>query len=85
MALSIKPVGSNMTELHFSGGVVLFSYRTPVACYLSGTMETFKTAKKWSVTTSKHINKWLDGVTAEEKPQEFFDGLVDQFEVVKDI
>jgi CRISPR/Cas system-associated protein Csm6 len=84
MALSIKPVGSNMTELHFSGGVVLFSYRTPVACQLNG-KGYFRTAKKWSVTTSKHINKWLDGVKAEEKPQEFFDGLVDQFEVVKDI
>lgn len=84
MALSIKPVGSNMTELHFSGGVVLFSYRTPVAALLAG-KGYFRTAKKWSVTTSKHINKWLDGVTAAEMPQEFFDGLVDQFEVVKDI
>ena len=26
-------------------------------------------------TTSRHINRWLDGVTADEKPQEFFDNL----------
>jgi hypothetical protein len=79
--LKTNPIGSNMTELHFSGGVVLFSYRTPVACYLSGTMETFKTAKKWSVTTSKHINKWLDGVTAEEQDQSWFDGLIANFDL----
>ena len=34
-----------------------------------------RTSKKWSVTTSRHINKWLDGVLAKEQPQEYFDSL----------
>jgi hypothetical protein len=76
--MQIKPIGSNQTELHFSGGVVLFSYQTPVAACLGG--RCYKTSKKWSVTTSKHVNKWCyEG--CEEKPQEFFDNLVKQFEI----
>ena len=57
---------------------VLFSYATPVACYDKHTYDYYRTAKKWSVTTSRHINKWLDGVQATEKPQEFFDSMFNQ-------
>lgn len=49
-----------------NGNRVLISYSTPVACYILG-QGYFKTDKKWSVTTSKHINKWVSGV-AEVKP-----------------
>jgi hypothetical protein len=77
MALSIKPAGSNMTELHFSGGVVLFSYQTPVAAVIGN--NCYRTNKKWSVTTSRHLNKWCWS-SCEEKNQEFFDNLVKDFE-----
>jgi hypothetical protein len=82
MALSIKNIGSNMTELHFSGGIVLFSYNTPVAFY-DTQGNKYVTDKKWSVTTSKHINKWSANYPslAIKKEQEFFDNLVKGFEV----
>jgi len=65
-----------MTELVTGGCTVLFSYETPVAAY-TPTQGYVRTSKKWSVTTSRHINKWLDGVTAEERPQEFLDSLIE--------
>ncbi len=73
--MNLRPIASNMTELELNGGItVLFSYKTPVAACLPG-KGWYRTEKRWSVTTSKHIGKWLDGVKAEEKPQSFFDNL----------
>ena len=89
MTLTIKPIGSNMTELHFSGGVVLFSYQTPVALKVLNHKTKaldfiYKTDKKWSNTTTKHINKWFGTWFPEAKPQSFFDDLVSEFDL-KDI
>lgn len=70
--MNIKPIGSNQTELHIDGAHILFSYETPVAAWIDGAY--FKTDKKWSRTTSKHINSWTHLAT--EKPQSFFDNLV---------
>jgi len=71
--MNLKPLASNKTELTLGDGTqVLFSYQTPVACWING--EYFKTSKKWSNTTSRHINSWVHLAT--EKPQEFFDNLV---------
>ena len=72
--MKLKSIASNMTELHFSSYVVLFSYETPVAAYVAGE-GYYRTSAKYSATTTRHINKWLDGVKAEEKTQEFFDAL----------
>ena len=73
--MKINLIASNMTELICNdGAVVLFSYSTPVACKLNGNY--YKTSKKWSMITSKHINKWLDGVIAGSAEQSFFDNLV---------
>jgi len=67
-----RKIASNQTELSLPcGAVVLFSYRTPVAARLpSG--RYICTEEKWSVTTTKHINKWLAAVTSpvEQVPQE---------------
>lgn len=73
--MKLDPIGINMTVLSLDSGVeVLFSYKTPVAAQLED--GTFcRTDKRWSVTTSKHISKWLAGARAEVKPQSFFDGL----------
>lgn len=55
----IKPIGSNQNELVLSNGVkVLYSYSTPVAAYVPE-RGYLKTSTFYSVTTSKHINKWL--------------------------
>tara|TARA_R110000796_G_scaffold133738_1_gene249381 strand:+ start:266 stop:499 length:234 start_codon:yes stop_codon:yes gene_type:complete len=72
--MKINNVGSNMTELvHTSGVIVLFSYSTPVAALLpSG--KYVKTDRKYSVTTTKHINKWVLG-NVETKPQSYIDEL----------
>lgn len=73
MQLTVQPIASNMTLLQTESSLVLFSYATPVAVYDKRNHDYFKTAKKWSKTTTRHINKWLDGVQAQEMPQEFFD------------
>ena len=73
--LSLHKLGNNETEITTNGAVVLFSYDTPVAACIDG--EYFKTSKKWSMTTSKHINNWCRGASiATEKDQSFFDELV---------
>ncbi len=79
--MQLKPIASNMTELVLNDGTqVLFSYQTPVACLINN--EFYKTNKKWSVTTSKHIGKWANTFWNvsfnqwNEKPQEYFDNLV---------
>jgi hypothetical protein len=70
--MKIKPIQSNMTELTLNDGTqVLFSYQTPVACWKDG--HFYKTDKKWSNTTTRHINKWSHLAIA--KPQTFFDEL----------
>ena len=56
--MKLTPIASNMTEVEIGNKTVLFSYRTPVAYHEQG-VGYAKTSKYWSVTTSKHINKWL--------------------------
>jgi hypothetical protein len=78
--MRIKPIASNMTELTLANGDrVLFSYETPVALFTQD--EFVQTNKKWSKTTTKHINKWfsLSGwllATNRYENQEYFNNLV---------
>ena len=63
--MRIKNIGSNQTAVVSklpNGGTVevLFSYETPVA--VRGPTLDYKTDRRWSVTTSKHINKFLAGI-----------------------
>ena len=75
--MNLTPIAANQTLLSFTNGAqVFFSYKTPVAAYcpLRGYI---RTAKFWSVTTSRHINKWLKGITeVTEVPQEILIELV---------
>ena len=79
--MQLVPLSSNMTEVETDLGRVLFSYRTPVAAYVFG-KDGFgggfvRTKKWWSVTTSRHINKWIGkDVTTEEVSQTYLDNLV---------
>lgn len=60
--MKINNFASNQTQLELNNGtIILFSYKTPVAAYVPG-QGYVRTNHKWSVTTSKHINKWLYGV-----------------------
>jgi len=74
--MQLTPIASNMTEVETSEARILFSYRTPVAAYVFG--DGFvRTEKWWSVTTSRHINKWIGkDVTTEEVAQTYLDKLV---------
>ena len=68
--MKLTPIAANQTELSFTNGAqVFFSYKTPVAAYcpLRGYI---RTEQFWSSTTSRHINKWLKGITeVTEVPQ----------------
>jgi len=72
--MQLNRIGNNETVVSFASGTeVLYSYDTPVAGrrIVDGALQVFKTDKKWSVTTSKHINKYLKTFNAEavELPQ----------------
>ena len=74
--MQLTPIASNMTEVETSEARILFSYRTPVAAYVYG--DGFvRTEKWWSVTTSRHINKWLpENGTVKEVTQTYLDNFV---------
>lgn len=77
--MKLTPIKSNMTEVNIKGTTILFSYSTPVACHVIG-KGYLKTSKKWSATTSKHINQWLkmnDAKSVQEVPQETIQHILD--------
>ena len=79
-----------MTEITLEDEtLVLVSYETPVAARVfslaakNDGCALARTSKKWSATTTRHINKWLREEFSEtapkrakEVPQEFFDNLL---------
>ena len=77
--MKMNNIGSNMCEVTTRKETILFSYNTPVALLSDGTL--FVTEEKHSVTTQRHINKWIkdnrlcrsDAIT---KEQSYFDNLV---------
>ena len=79
--MKLKQLASNMTELQIGSTHILFSYETPVAILYDE--QFYRTSKKWSVTTSKHIGKWsnlfwnVPFSEWQEKPQEWFDEFID--------
>jgi hypothetical protein len=75
--MKLKQIGSNQTELLINGTVVFFSYETPVAARLAcGAL--IRTETKYSVTTSKHINKWVDGWPVVLVKQNVIDNLTNE-------
>ena len=64
----LKNQGSNQSELVLDNGShILFSYETPVA--VSTVDGLFVTDQWYSSTTTKHINKWCEGITRTTVPQ----------------
>lgn len=74
--MKVRNIESNQTEIEANGKLILVSYSTPVAAFVDG--KPYRTATKYSATTSRHINQWLGASReqSEEKPQEFFDNLL---------
>ena len=74
--MNLTPIAANQTVLSFTNGAqVFFSYKTPVAAYcpLRGYI---RTEQFWSSTTSRHINKWLKGITEVTKvSQKYLDEI----------
>jgi hypothetical protein len=60
--MELTRIGPNTTVLNFPSKriMVLFSYSTPVAALVFG-QGYLKTDQHYSITTSKHINKWIGG------------------------
>lgn len=75
---TVQRIGANMTEIRYSdGSKALMSYETRVA-YVTAAGLFYRTEKKWSTTTQRHISKWMAGLgypAVMEKPQAFFDEL----------
>ena len=73
--MQLRPIGSNMNEIVVKGKSILFSYSTPVAGWDEN--GAFRTDEKFSVTTSKHINKYLGGKdVGRVVKQSWIEGLV---------
>ena len=73
--LNLKSIGSNMTELDVGNTSILFSYQTPVAGY--DDQGAFRSNDWFSMTTTKHINKYLGGKdVGREVDQSYIEGLV---------
>tara|TARA_B100000214_G_scaffold330783_1_gene271408 strand:+ start:229 stop:459 length:231 start_codon:yes stop_codon:yes gene_type:complete len=74
--MKLTPIAANQNEVSINNGTtIFFSYRTPVAAYLPE-KGYVKTNKFWSVTTSRHINKWLKDVNnVSEIDQSILDNL----------
>lgn len=75
--MKLQAIGPNKSILTLNNGTRIgFSYNTPVVARVGN--ESFRTEKKFSVTTSKHCGQLLDhigGCYVGTKPQEFFEGL----------
>ena len=66
--MKLKPIGSNKTQITFDlldGDLdILFSYQTPVAARLPSGL-FLRTKQKYSITTTKHINQWIEAPATE--------------------
>ena len=64
------------TAVFANGGTVFFSYSTPVAVTVFGDNGgRFVTDKFFSVTTSRHVNKWTAGYAFLKVSQEKIEEL----------
>ena len=79
--MKIKSIKANQTQVELKDGtLVLISYETPVAAFVVG-KGILRTNKKWSVTTTRHINQWINDnyssyVTVTEVEQSELDNLL---------
>ena len=73
--MRLKKIKPNCHALYMNDkSIILFSYQVPVA-YYDSYENYYRTSKKFSRTTSGHINSWLGGLSAKETDQLWFDNL----------
>ena len=74
--MKLRRIGANQTVIMYNNGSeVFFSYDTPVAAKTEN-YNYFRTEDFYSKTTSRHINKYLDGVIAKKVTQQTINNLV---------
>lgn len=71
--MKIVNIATNQAEVILQNARILVSYETPVAAVIDGV--SYRTEKKWSNTTAKHITQW-GAKFGTPKPQAFFDELL---------
>ena len=71
--MKIRLIAPNVTEIQLNGISLLYSYETPVAGW--DDQGAFRTTKFHSVTTSKHINKYLGKDVGRKVSQESIDDI----------
>ena len=77
MTIRLKPLGANKTELTTDNVVAYFSYNVPVVVYEQhgdGLPKLFVTSKKWSKTTSGHINAFVKSLPGQWEVQHIDQG-----------
>jgi hypothetical protein len=73
--MQIENLGSNQTAIYLANGTkVVFSYSTPVAAFIPGT-GLVKTGTRYSVTTTRHVNRFVDGRPCAVVDQSVLDAL----------
>ncbi|MGI9572425.1 MAG: hypothetical protein ACR2L5_03765 [Candidatus Actinomarinaceae bacterium] len=74
--MKLRKIKTNQTEITINDKTVFFSYNTPVAGYDDN--GAFRTDKRFSVTTSKHITQYFNGDKniARVVPQSYIESLV---------
>ena len=75
--MKLHSYATNRTVLIFNNGTteIFFSYETPVAGY-SDKLGYLKTDKWYSSTTTRHINKYIDGKNHTVVSQSVIDDLL---------
>lgn len=82
--LQVRALGANETQVSFGPDTqVLFSYEVPVAARIGG--QYYRVGKKYSPTTSTHVNKWLAGHQAEEVAEDWFADILGGAETAKSL
>jgi|TARA_B100001996_G_C18422772_1_gene501354 hypothetical protein len=75
--MKLTPIASNQNVVTVNNGTeVFFSYSTPVAAFVPS-RGYLRTEVKYSVTTSRHINKWVGEANCETITQDEINNLVD--------
>ena len=72
--MKLKKISLNETEILLNEKtpvIVFFSYNTPVAAKVG--VKYYRTEEKHSQTTSRHLNRWLEDVKCELRPQSWFE------------
>lgn len=74
--MNFKRLSHTAAEITQGDVAVLFSYDTPVAAIVRN-VGTFRTSKRWSITTQGHINKWLGAARCFKVSQDVIGKIAD--------